>query len=339
MIFKKFLIETGTGETGFRIKGEPVETEEDGGGDSGGNIDGSIEGSIEGSSGGNASGGNDSSENASGGNTGVRKNRKRRSGGALLTCFLKDNTDGKPDARRKAVIICPGGGYEFCSTREGEPAAFQFLAMDCQAFVLHYSTDPGIFPEALCELAAAVALIRRRAGEWHIEPNGICVCGFSAGGHLAASLGVFWNRDFLKERLGLKPEQMRPNGLILSYPVISSGEFGHAASFDNLTGRGISEFSREFLSLENQVGEQVPPVFMWHTDTDGTVPVENSLLFAWALKKAKVSLELHIYPQGRHGLALANEETDKVTDDGRGGYVVPCCQSWTELVKKWIISL
>lgn len=333
MIIKKILIEAQTEVRGFKIKDEPVGTEEASCGNSSGN-DSSRNDSI-----GNDSIGNGGSGNNSSGNTRVQKNRKRRSGGALLTCFLKDNTDGKPDARRKAVIICPGGGYEFCSTREGEPAAFQFLAMDCQAFVLHYSTDPGIFPEALCELAAAVALIRRQAGEWHIDPNGICVCGFSAGGHLAASLGVFWNRKFLRERLGLEPEEMRPNGMILCYPVISSGEFGHTASFDNLTGRGISEFSREFLSLENQVGEQVPPVFMWHTDTDGTVPVENSLLFAWALKKAKVSLELHIYPQGRHGLALANEETDKVTDDGRGGYVVPCCQSWIELVKKWLISL
>lgn len=321
MIFKKILIETGTGVGGFRVKDEPVETGEDSGGNSSGNID-------------KNSSGNDSSRNIGG-----QRNRKRRSGGARLTCFIKDNTDGKPDARRKAVIICPGGGYEFCSTREGEPAAFQFLAMDCQAFVLHYSTDPGIFPEALCELAAAVALIRRQADVWHIDPDGICVCGFSAGGHLAASLGVFWNRDFLRERLGLEPEEMRPNGLILSYPVISSGEFGHAASFDNLTGNGISEYSREFLSLENQVGEQVPPVFMWHTDTDKTVPVENSLLFAWALKKARVSLELHIYPMGRHGLALANEETDKVSDDGRGGYVVPCCQSWIELVESWIRAI
>lgn len=333
MIIKKILIEAQTEVRGFKIKDEPVGTEEASCGNSSGND------SSRNDSSGNDSIGNGGSGNNSSGNTRVQKNRKRRSGGALLTCFLKDNTDGKPDARRKAVIICPGGGYEFCSTREGEPAAFQFLAMDCQAFVLHYSTDPGIFPEALCELAAAVALIRRQAGEWHIDPNGICVCGFSAGGHLAASLGVFWNRKFLRERLGLEPEEMRPNGMILCYPVISSGEFGHTASFDNLTGRGISEFSREFLSLENQVGEQVPPVFMWHTDTDGTVPVENSLLFAWALKKAKVSLELHIYPQGRHGLALANEETDKVTDDGRGGYVVPCCQSWIELVKKWLISL
>lgn len=267
------------------------------------------------------------------------KNRKKRNGEALLTCYLKDNTDGKPNARRKAVIICPGGGYDFCSTREGEPAAFQFLAMDCQAFVLHYSTAPGVFPQALSELAAAVALIRRRAGAWHVDPQCIIVCGFSAGGHLAASLGVFWDRDFLSGKLELRKEEIRPAGLILCYPVISSGEYGHKGSFDNLTGNGLSEYGRDFLSMEKQVGSQVPPVFMWHTDTDRTVPVENSLLFAWALKKAGVGLELHIFPEGRHGLALASQETDKETDDNRGGYVVPCCQIWTSLARVWIHSV
>lgn len=181
-----------------------------------------------------------------------------------------------------------------------------------------------------------MALIRDNAEHWHIAPNRIFICGFSAGGHLAASLGVFWNRAFLSERLGLDKEKIRPSGLLLCYPVISSGEYGHAASFDNLTGDGASEFDREFLSLETQAGGQVPPVFMWHTDTDGTVPAENSLLFAWALKKAGVSLELHIFPEGRHGLALANRETDKGIDDGRGSYVVPCCQVWTELAEQWL---
>ena len=103
---------------------------------------------------------------------------------ALLSCFIKENTAGRPDAVRKAVVICPGGSYAFCSTREGEPVAFQFLAMDCQAFVLNY-TAPAPFPRALCQLAEAVAYIRSRAEEWHIDPNGIFVCGFSAGGHLA----------------------------------------------------------------------------------------------------------------------------------------------------------
>lgn len=299
MVLKKYLIRTGGNGAGIRIKEVPA---------------------------GEAAG------------KGKEGSCKKRSGEALLTCFLKDNTDGKPDARRKAVIICPGGGYEFCSTREGEPAAFQFLAMDCQAFVLHYSTSPSIFPEALCELATAVSLIRRNAEQWHVDPEGIFLCGFSAGGHLAASLGIFWDSDFLLMKTGLSKEDIRPAGLILAYPVISSGEYGHSGSFDNLTGCGTAAVDREFLSLEKQVEKQVPPVFIWHTDMDKTVPVENTLLFAWALKKAGISLELHIFPEGRHGLALAAQETDKTADDGRGSYIVPCCQIWPELARKWLES-
>ena len=176
MVLKKYLIRTGGNGAGIRIKEVPA---------------------------GEAAG------------KGKEGSCKKRSGEALLTCFLKDNTDGKPDARRKAVIICPGGGYEFCSTREGEPAAFQFLAMDCQAFVLHYSTSPSIFPEALCELATAVSLIRRNAEQWHVDPEGIFLCGFSAGGHLAASLGIFWESDFLLMKTGLSKEDIRPAQRIL----------------------------------------------------------------------------------------------------------------------------
>ena len=255
--------------------------------------------------------------------------------GAVLTCFLKDNTEGRPEARRPAVVICPGGCYEFCSTREAEPVAFQFLAMDCQAFVLNYSTAPNSFPTALMELASAVSMIKKHGREWHIDEERVLLCGFSAGGHLAASLGVFWNREFLLKPLGFEGEDIRPDGLILAYPVISSGSCGHEASFINLLGEKPS-VSREFCSLENQAGSQVPPVFMWHTDTDQTVPVENSLLFALALKKAGVSLEYHIFPEGRHGLSLANEETAKDEDDNRGTYVVLCAQVWTELVKAWL---
>lgn len=267
--------------------------------------------------------------------TGERTGRKVSGTGAVLTCYLKDNTEGKPDALRPAVIVCPGGCYAFCSTREAEPVAVQFLAMDCQAFVLNYSTAPNRFPTALMELAAAVALIREKAGEWHVDASRVVVCGFSAGGHLAASLGVFWDKEFLFRPLGLPKETIRPDGLILAYPVISAGAYAHGASFDNLTGEETS-VPRDFLSLELQAGRQVPPVFMWHTDTDATAPVENSLLFAMALKKAGVSLEYHIFPSGRHGLALANGETDKDEDDGRGAYVVPGCQIWIRLAEAWL---
>ena len=253
---------------------------------------------------------------------------------AVLSCYVKENTAGKPEARRKAVVICPGGCYAFCSTREGEPVAFQFLAMDCQAFVLNY-TAPAPFPQALHQLARAVALIRSRADEWHIDSSKVFVCGFSAGGHLAASLGVFWNREFVWGPLGAGPGQIRPDGLILCYPVISFGEYGHIQSCRNLQG-GKQTYTEEFLSLEKQAGPHVPPVFLWHTYTDKTVPVENSLLFAWALRRAGVSLELHIFHRGRHGLALASEETSKDADDGRGAYVEPVCQSWISLVRAWL---
>ena len=253
---------------------------------------------------------------------------------ALLSCFIKENTAGRPNAVRKAVVVCPGGSYAFCATREGEPVACQFLAMDCQAFVLNY-TAPAPFPRALCQLAEAVAYIRSRAEEWHIDPNGIFVCGFSAGGHLAASLGVFWNREFVWKTLGASAGQVRPDGLILCYPVISFGEYGHMGSYKNLQG-GEKQYPEEFLSLEKQAGPHVPPVFLRHTDTDLTVPAENALLFAWALRRAGVSLELHIFHRGRHGLSLATEETSKDEDDKRGGYVEPVCQAWIPLVRAWI---
>ena len=109
---------------------------------------------------------------------------------------------------------------------------------------------------------------------------------------------------------------------------------GTADPLYNLTGCGTAAVDRQFLSLEKQVGKQVPPVFIWHTDMDKTVPVENTLLFAWALKKAGISLELHIFPEGRHGLALAAQETDKTADDGRGSYIASVLpdfgRSWRE---------
>lgn len=257
---------------------------------------------------------------------------------AVLTCMRKENTQGKPDAVRKAVIVCPGGGYEFCSSREAEPVAFQFLAMDCHAFVLEYSVAPAVFPTALRQLAAAVALLREKAGEWRIDPGGIYLCGFSAGGHLAASLGTFWPQEFVWKGIALQGDRVRPDGLILSYPVISSGEYGHQRSFEHLTGGQKEKEGTlwEYLSLEKQAGPQVPPVFLWHTYTDGTVPVENSLLYGLALRQAGVRLELHLFPEGRHGLALANEETDKVEDDGRGTYVIPACQEWIRLAERWL---
>lgn len=254
---------------------------------------------------------------------------------ACLTAYIRDTMQAQKGRKRPAVIICPGGAYERCSDRESEPVAMEFLTMGRHAFILEYSVAPSRFPTALIQLAKAVALIRKRGEEWNVDTNEIAVCGFSAGGHLAASLGVFWNQRDIWEAAGAAPEDIRPDGLILCYPVITSGGYGHQGSFRNLLGEAYGkEKAMDMVSLEKHAGPHVPPVFMWHTDEDTTVPAENSLLFAMALRKAGVSLEYHLFPRGRHGLSLANEESAKAGLEEE--YIVPCCQQWIPLAERWL---
>lgn len=259
----------------------------------------------------------------------------QKTGKAVLTCYQLDQVSAAPMRKRPAVIVCPGGGYQWRSDREGEPVALQFMAMGCHAFVMDYSVAPNRFPTALLELAEAVALIREHAVEWTVDPEKIVVCGFSAGGHLACSLGVFWNQRFVYENIGKKAEAVRPNGLILCYPVITSGEFAHEGSLENLVGENASQEDKAAFSLEKWVGPHMPGTFLWHTYSDGTVPVENSLLLAMAMKAHGVGLELHIYPHGKHGLSLANEETGGSQKDR----IEPECQSWIHLAGTWISNL
>ena len=256
---------------------------------------------------------------------------------ADLTAYLLDPMAETKERLRPAVVICPGGGYNHVSQREDQPVAMEYLAMGCQVFVLHYSVAPDRFPRALMELALAVDLIRSRSEDWHVDPKRILVSGFSAGGHLACSLGVFWNRGFLYGPLGKGPEEIRPDGLILCYPVITSGKYAHRGSVETLLGpeQLADPEMVELFSLEKQVGPHVPPVFLWHTWTDQSVPVENSLLLAGALREHGVSLEMHLYPRGIHGLSLATREVEG--QDGR--YYEPSCQGWIQLAKAWIDAL
>lgn len=239
--------------------------------------------------------------------------------------------------RRPLVLLCPGGGYGRTSDREAEPIALQFLAMGYHAAVLRYSCAPARYPTALLELASAMALVREKAGEWRVDADKIVVQGCSAGGHLAASLGMFWSEDFLAERIGLRKTQqhlLRPNGMILCYPVITSGEFAHKGSFENLLGEKL-EMLAEKMSLENQVNDKTPKAFIWHTFEDGSVPVENSLLLVRALRRAAIPTEFHMYPKGAHGLALATHLTE--TSDGRA--VQEECSTWVELADTWLKHL
>lgn len=257
---------------------------------------------------------------------------------AKLTTYIQEYYKEIGIETRPLVLVCPGGAYSYTSPREGEALAFQFLAMGYHAAVLDYSCAPAVYPTALTELASSIKLIREHASEWRVNPDQIIVLGCSAGGHLAASMGVFWEEDFLAEALGVTDKKLlRPDGLILCYPVITSGEFAHKGSIQNLLGIGAEELAAgknpliEKMALEKQVNAKTPPAFIWATYTDGSVPVENSLLFVEALRRAGVPTEFHMYPCGGHGLSLATYLTGSKA-------VQEEVSSWIKLVHTWIHS-
>lgn len=238
-------------------------------------------------------------------------------------------------SKRPAVIICPGGAYENRSSREGEPVALACNGVGFHAFVLQYSVRPMRFPGALLELSRAVAWVREHAGEFGIDERRIAVAGFSSGGHLAASLGVFWKEGFLQRFLDFDSEENRPNALWLSYPVISGREgLVHAGSRLNLLGKYPDERELALFSLEDQVSELTPPTFLWHTAEDTAVPAGNSLAFAQALAAHEIPYELHIYPHGPHGLGLANRLTAQFA-----GQIDAECQGWFPLAARFLENL
>ncbi|MDR0553384.1 MAG: alpha/beta hydrolase, partial [Treponema sp.] len=187
-------------------------------------------------------------------------------------------------------------------------------------------------PAPLLDCARAFTLIREHAGEWLLDPAKLGLMGFSAGGHLALSGAVFYDRDFAAAP-GINPALSRPDALMLCYPVVVSGEFAHRGSFEFLLGKNPDPRLLELLSLEKQVREDMPPVFLWHTYADEGVPVENSLFLASALRRAGVSLEMHIFHEGHHGLSLATVETEAGNPANVNPHVAhwfPLCLSWLE---------
>jgi len=168
-------------------------------------------------------------------------------------------------------------------------------------------------------------MIRHNAEQWKIKTDRIAVCGFSAGGHLAGSLGVHWERYGFEKEDSLHKISNRPNAMILCYPVLTT-QFPHQGSIMNLLGDNAtnSDFLKEF-SLELNIGTTTPPAFLWRTAEDPGVPVENSLLFAQHLKKNGIPFELHVFPKGKHGLGLA-------TEDSHVSQWMPLCCRWLEKI-------
>jgi len=206
---------------------------------------------------------------------------------------------------RPGVLVLPGGGYRGCSDREAEPIAMAFLVQGYHAFVLRYSLNENAkFPRPLQDAEEALEVIRNQAEEWGLDPQKIAVCGFSAGGHLAAALGTMG--------------RLRPNAVILAYPCI----------LDSMS----AILPYPIPSLEKKVDPLTPPTFIFATSSDELVPVENSLQFAVALDEARIPFELHIFQDGVHGLALAKPHTSS----GWGKFVDPQAEKWIDLCISWL---
>ena len=237
----------------------------------------------------------------------------------------------KSETGRPGVLILPGSGYVQCSPREAEALAVRFNAAGYHSFVLWYSCTPRRHPIPILDCARAFTIIREQAGEWMLNPKKLAMLGFSAGGHLALSETIFYDEDFAKVP-GINPACSRADALLLGYPVITSGPFAHKGSFIALLGENPGLMQVELLALENQVKPGLPPVFLWHTYTDQSVPVENSLLLASALRRAGIPLEMHIFPEGKHGLSLAIPETMA----GDPGNVNLHAAQWFSLCLNWL---
>lgn len=272
--------------------------------------------------------------------------REDATAGYLEAYVLKNSREFQTDKRRPAVIVCPGGAYLGTSDREAEPVALRFLARGYHAFVLRYSVQTR-FPQPMLDLATALLTVRQRADEWLVDAEQLAVCGFSAGGHLAASLGVHWNKPLLLEQLGVRAEQIKPNALILCYPVIDLELVGNPPIVIEAEGREVGlnqhvlatvfgEFPPprllvEQYRLDRHVSSVTPPTFLWHTADDELVPAENALRFASALAEHRVPYELHIFERGVHGLSLGDE-----TSDEQGKFLNPHAEIWVDLATKWL---
>jgi acetyl esterase/lipase len=210
----------------------------------------------------------------------------------------------KEQAVETGVVVCPGGGYQHLAMdHEGKQVAEWLNSLGVAAFVLKYRLGPRYHhPAMLQDVQRAIQMVRGRAQQFGVAPDRIGVWGFSAGGHLASTAAT----HFAKDSGGVSS---RPDFAILSYPVITMKDpYAHKGSRANLLGANPSADVVEQLSNESQVTAETPPTFLFHTSDDPVVPVQNSIEFYLALRKAGVPVEMHIFEHGRHGVGLAQDD-------------------------------
>ncbi len=236
---------------------------------------------------------------------------------AELQAYIPDPDEARRHERlRPAMIVCPGGGYRLIAGIEGEPVALAWARAGYCSFVLKYSVGmENPFPRALTELAAAMKLIRQNAGTWMIDSENLSVNGFSAGGHLALSLGAFYKESFLWQELETAPEILRPRNLVLSYPSVTARARADIAA--QLPRPRMSEIlcgmpdppstEVEKMNVLNYISPSFPPCFIWGTQMDDILASADYLKLAAAVDEAGVDCEFHMFQNGGHAMSLGDE--------------------------------
>jgi acetyl esterase/lipase len=246
----------------------------------------------------------------------------------LTVCLPRPET-----ATGAAVVVCPGGGYGMLAVEhEGKQVAEWLNSLGVAAFILKYRLGPRYHhPAMLQDAGRAIRTVRAGVGWWRLDPHKIAIIGFSAGGHLASTAGTHFDAGKPDAEDPIERVSSRPDRLILVYPVISlATPYGHSGSARNLLGDSPTQELVESLSNERQVTKDTPPTFLAHTNADRGVPAENSLLFALALRKAGVPVELHLFERGPHGLGLGGGTAQfKIPPD-------PAFQFWPKLCETWL---
>ena len=212
--------------------------------------------------------------------------------------------------KRKALVILPGGGYMFCSEREAEPIALKFTGEDIATFIINYTVGDFDYPTPIDEVLATIKYIRNNSEKYNIDTNSISVLGFSAGGHLAASTALYHQDEYFLNLLNATKEEIKINGVLLAYPVITMGPLTHFVTRD-LRCKGDQKMM-DMMSVEKNVTKDYPPTFIWVTGEDLAVPALNSVIMAKALMENGVTTELHVYPKHNHGLATADLITNSI---------------------------
>lgn len=239
-----------------------------------------------------------------------------------ITAYLPSQS-----ATGSAIIVCPGGGYGGLADHEGAPVARWLNDSGITAFVLRYRLPARGYrhPTPLADASRAIRLVRTNAKQWDLDPERIGILGFSAGGHLTATASTLFDTPVLKPLDSIDHTSARPDVSVLLYAVITLTEpHTHRGSRDNLLGKDAPPELIEHLSTEKRVTSQTPPTFLFHTAGDQGVPVENSLQYAAALRRAKVPFELHVFERGNHGVGLATND--------------PVLSAWPKLCAAWLKS-